>query len=78
MMVQIIFVGLKIVQGFVAIQLDIKKGGKSQFCHYCLQGFASAEKMKNHILNGCADITTCKPCMPISEEALVKLKIFDK
>eukprot|EP01052_Picozoa_sp_SAG31_P007419 SAG31_NODE_354_length_17223_cov_18.708771_5_plen_316_part_00 len=33
-------------------------GGKSHFCHYCLQGFATAEKLQQHVDNGSHNTNT--------------------
>ena len=53
-------------------------GGRSHFCHYCLQGYYSAAKLLDHQQNGCQDITTCKPCMPRKEDAFTRFKNFEK
>lgn len=53
-------------------------GGKQYFCHYCMKGYGSQEKLNQHVAQGCQDITTCKPCMPKKDEAFVKFKNLDK
>ena len=54
----------------------VKSDGKckTHYCHHCLQGYTSQEKLDYHMTMGCASITTCKPCMPKKDEAFVKFK----
>ena len=49
-------------------------GGKKYYCKYCIQGYGSQAKLDEHLTNGCADITTCKPCMPANDKAFLEFK----
>eukprot|EP01051_Picozoa_sp_SAG22_P009985 SAG22_NODE_871_length_6748_cov_60.669274_2_plen_589_part_00 len=49
-------------------------GGKKYYCKYCIQGFGSQAKLDHHLTHGCADITTCKPCMPEEDKAYLEFK----
>eukprot|EP01051_Picozoa_sp_SAG22_P023347 SAG22_NODE_5986_length_920_cov_5.047503_1_plen_196_part_10 len=49
-------------------------GGKKYYCKYCIQGFGSQAKLDQHLTNGCAEITTCKPCMPKADKATLEFK----
>ena len=37
-----------------------------------MQGFTTKAALTQHVERGCADITTCKPCMPKKEDAFVE------
>ena len=52
-------------------------GGRKYYCNYCIQGFASQAKLDNHLESGCAEITTCKPCMPPTDKAFIEFKNFE-
>ena len=49
-------------------------GGKKYYCKYCIQGYGSQAKLDAHVENGCAEITTCKPCMPEDDKAFLEFK----
>jgi hypothetical protein len=36
----------------------------THYCKHCLQGYTSEKLLERHISMGCAEITTCRPCMP--------------
>jgi hypothetical protein len=46
----------------------------THYCKHCLQGYTSEKLLGNHLSMGCAEITTCKPCMPKEEDAFVEFK----
>ena len=49
-------------------------GGKKYYCKYCIQGFGSEAKLDHHLAHGCADVTTCKPCMPTGKDKTLEFK----
>jgi hypothetical protein len=57
-----------------------KSNGKchTHYCKHCLQGYSTERLLENHMSMGCAEITTCKPCMPKKEDAFVKFKNTQK
>ena len=56
------------------------KNYAKHYCHYCIQGFASKEKLQAHLTHGCQEITEARPVLPEpeSDKAYVKFKNFDK
>ena len=50
------------------------------FCNYCLHGFATAEKLKQHLGCGCREITETRPVLPVpgTPEAFVEFKSPEK
>ena len=50
----------------------------THYCKHCLQGYTSQAKLDEHTGMGCAEITTCKPCMPKKEDAFVEFSNTDK
>jgi len=41
-------------------------------CKHCLQGYTLEKLLGNHLSMGCAEITTCRPCMPKKEDGYGK------
>lgn len=50
------------------------------FCHYCLHGFQSKDKLNQHLNNGCREITDVKPVLPKpgQSEAFINFKNYEK
>ena len=49
-------------------------------CHYCLHGFASAQKLSEHLKCGCREITEARPVLPEpgTDKAFIEFKAPEK
>ena len=60
------------IENFSRFCGKFKTNGKrhTHYCKHCLQGYTSEKPLENHLSMGCAEVTTCKPCMPKEENAI--------
>ena len=58
---------------------DHHKAAK-HFCHYCLHGFPTAQKLTDHLRCGCREITEARPVLPEpgSDESFTEFKAPEK
>ena len=71
------FCWIKAFSRFAKQRSDHHKNAK-HYCHYCLHGFPTAEKLKTHADNGCRQITEARPLMPDGDKSLLQFENFEK